>query len=423
MSVNVTTDEISKGVRLTEITDGKFKTNSAVIRFITPLDSKTASANALAAQLLILSHKKYKGLTAMNDFTNRLYGASVGTTVFKVGDNQVIAFTASAIKNDYALEGESLFEDVLKVLLECIFDPDIENGFDENYFRIKKDELLSAIDSEINEKRTLAVINAAKLAFEGEPFSIPAYGTKETAQNLTAQDVLSAYKNLLSSASVEISLAGAGDFKKANALLRDCFANRGVNLNLHPFSSPSPVKNTPAEGSDSYEMNQLKMVMIFKTDYKNDSANGLFSALLGGTAFSKLFMNVREKLSLCYYCVCRPIYEKSAFMIDSGIDRENLEKARAEILKQIEDVKNGDFTDEEVYNTKLAMRGSFKSVYDSPADLAAWYFTRYARGKDGQSPDEAEKELFDVTREQIIEAAKSVKLDTVYTLMNIGGDE
>lgn len=420
MKVNVTREEIAKDVNLTCITDGKFKTNSAVIRFIMPLDESTASANALAAQLLLLSHKKYTGLTEITDFTNKLYGASVGVSNFKVGDNQVIAFTANSIRDEYALEGERLFYELIKVLLECIFDP-LE--FDSKYFELKKRELINSIDSEINEKRTYAILNANKYAFKDEPYSLSPNGTRESAEKLTVNQVYSAYKKMIENANVEASLSGGGGFDDARELIVKAFKDRESTNSVFPFVSYSPAKKEVVSAEDYCDMNQLKMVMIFKTDCKNDAVNGLFAALLGGTPFSKLFMNVREKLSLCYYCVSRMIYEKGAVMIDSGIDSGNLNAAYEEILNQIEEIKNGNFTDEELYNTKLAMRGSIKTVYDSPAELAAWYFTRHARGKTNQSPDEAQKEMFDVTREQIIEAAKSIKLDTVYTLKNNGGDK
>lgn len=420
MKVNVTREEITKGVNLTSITDGKFKTNSAVIRFIMPLDEKTASANALAAQLLLLSHKKYTGLTEITDFTNKLYGASIGASIFKVGDNQVIAFTANSIRDEYALEGEKLFCEIMKVLLECIFDP---LDFDDKYFELKKSELINSIDSEINEKRTYAILNANKYAFKGEPYSLSANGTRESAEKLTKEQVLSAYKNLLQNSNVEISLSGGGNFESAKDLIVKTFREREMSDVQYPFVIYSPIKQEVVKAEDSCEMNQLKMVMIFKTDYKNDAVNGLFAALLGGTPFSKLFMNVREKLSLCYYCVSRMIYEKGAVMIDSGIDSGNLSEAYDEILNQIEEIKKENFTDEELYNTKLAMRGSMKTVYDSPAELAVWYFTRHARGKTNQSPDEAQKEMFAVSREEIIEAANSIKLDTIYTLKNNGGDK
>lgn len=420
MKVNVTREEITQGVNLTSITDAKFKTNSAVIRFIMPLDEKTASANALAAQLLLLSHKKYTGLTEITDFTNKLYGASIGASIFKVGDNQVIAFTANSIRDEYALEGEKLFYELIKVLLECIFDP---LDFDDKYFELKKSELINSIDSEINEKRTYAILNANKYAFKDEPYSLSANGTRESAEKLTKDQVISAYKNLLQNSNVEISLSGGGDFKSAKDLIVKTFSGREMTDVQYPFVIYSPIKQEVVTAEDSCEMNQLKMVMIFKTDYKNDAVNGLFAALLGGTPFSKLFMNVREKLSLCYYCVSRMIYEKGAVMIDSGIDSGNLSAAYDEILNQIEEIKKGNFTDEELYNTKLAMRGSIKTVYDSPAELAVWYFTRHARGKTNQSPDEAQREMFAVTREEIIEAANSIKLDTIYTLKNNGGDK
>ena len=161
--------------------------------------------------------------------------------------------------------------------------------------------------------------------------------------------------------------------------------------------------------------------MFFKTAGKNIYADRLACELYGGTPFSKLFMNVREKLSLCYYCQSGIVECKAAMLVDSGVEPGNEEKAYNEIIAQLEALRGGDFTDEELENTKKYLIGAIRSNYDSAENLNLWYFYQFARGT-AYSPDEAAALIKALSREDVLESLKNFELDTVYTLTPEGGE-
>ena len=176
------------------------------------------------------------------------------------------------------------------------------------------------------------------------------------------------------------------------------------------------------EVTEYFNVVQSKMVLGFKSENYDEAPMTVMAALYGGTANSKLFKNVREKLSLCYYCAARANRATRSLKVDCGVESENIEKARAEILRQLDLIKSGEVTDDEVRETKLALVNALKTTADSPSTLSAWYLTRILSGN-LNSPDEQIQRLNAVTKEEIIKAAQSLKLDTVYVLTTEGSNE
>lgn len=163
------------------------------------------------------------------------------------------------------------------------------------------------------------------------------------------------------------------------------------------------------------QVSQSKMVMAFKSDYEDIYTAKLFCMLLGATPFSKLFANVREKMSLCYYCSSAYADRKGTLFIDSGVESCNIEKAKKAIEEQLKAICNGDFTDEELENTKKSLCGGFKSNYDSIYDIMGWYAAQNTRNT-AFTPEEINERIAKLTREDIISCAKTFKPDTVFVI-------
>ena len=178
----------------------------------------------------------------------------------------------------------------------------------------------------------------------------------------------------------------------------------------------SPVKEQISEVSEEFDVLQCKMVLALKTDMNDPEQLKLFALMFGGLPSSKLFVNVREKLSLWYYCAANIISEKGVMLIDSGVESSNIEKAKNEILKQLSEMANGNFTDDELENAKTAVCGSLRSYNDTASGLATWWLTQLCVWNREFSPEDAIEKYKRITREEIIEAAKSYKLDTVYIM-------
>ena len=426
MPIEISTQKLSDGINFTKIVDKKFKSNYVIIRFITKLDEKTVSENALIPNLLTTSNSTYKTRTELTTKLSSLYGANISTLNHKLADNQVVGIAANCICDRYSLEGEKLTSELTDILLDCIFNPVIENdGFANKDFEIRKQELLDGISAEINDKRTYAIIRANNSIYKDEPSSLTAYGNYKCAEKLTPSQTYNAYKNLLKTAQIEIMFVGGEDNIEAIDKLKEAFSFTDRSFCDNSFKNFSPLKTDVAEITEEMNVNQCKMVMAFKSDFDNVYVNRLMSAMLGGTAFSKLFTNVRETLSLCYYCSAGYVEGKGVLLVDSGVELSNIPKTKEEIQKQIQALADGDFTDDEMKNAVLSISSDYKSNYDAASDLSSWYFIQAIRG-DYFTPEQAIEVLQNITRDEIIKSASSLKLDTVYIMKgteNQGGAE
>ena len=411
---------IADGVGCSTVIDPKFKTNTIKVSFITRLEEETAAANALAIGVMGSSNSKYKNLSEITAKLNSLYGASINVGIAKQGDMQKLSIAISAVDNRYALEKEDISGEVLDILMDCLFSPYAPNEeFGKEPFDFRKKDLLDSIDAEINNKRGYAILRTQKKAFVGESCAYSPYGTKETASAVTAKEAFEAYKRLLKNAQVEIYYVGAQEAPKVEERLSRSFKALDRQPVVNEFISFSPVKDEVCRWEEKLDVTQCKMVMAFKSDYKDRYSMTFLNTIFGATPFSKLFMNVREKLSLCYYCASNYSNLKGTMMVDSGVEEENIEKAENEILAQLESIKRGEFTDEEMHNSLLSILNSLKGVGDTPYSYINWYYGCYINNEMIR-PEEAAERYSNVTREQIIEAAKSLKLDTVYVMKGEG---
>ena len=412
--------EIGKGIGITVLTDPKFKTGGIVINLVCRHTKETAAANAAVAFMIEDTCKKYPTVTEFNRRLGMLYGASVHTGISRHTDSVQITAAASCIADKYALNGEDITRQTAQLLTECLFEPvtEVVNGeecFPEKQFALKKQELIDDIDADINDKRGYALKNAGRIIYEGEPAGIPLKGERSDAMALTAAEVYKAYKNILRTARIEIVCVGCEISPECEKLLTDRFSTMERGDVYELTSAVSPAKPIAASKTDRLEVAQSKMVMAYKTPETDYAVSKLFNALLGGTPFSMLFKNVREKLSLCYYCSASVSRKKGVLYIDSGIEKDNIEPAKAEIMKQVEMAAKGEFTDELLDKTKLLLTCALKSVFDSPKAAADWVSDGYL-DDDIFTPEEAAERINAVTREQICAYGKSLRLDTVYIL-------
>lgn len=424
MAVSFSKTECGNGIGLTRIYDDKFKSVSAYVFFVTKINKHNISSNSLISKLLITSNSKIKSRTAFNKELMRLYGASIAVASTRAGDHQMFGLCASCLCDKFTIGGEEISGKVTDMLLDCLFSPDIDkNGFNEKYFKIRKQDVIDSVKSAVNDKRGYALIRARKEIYKGEPSENSAYGSLDEAMALENKAIADEYRELLKTARVEIFIAGHSDAEKNVQRILDAFGKiKRENIPDIDYRALSPIKKEPVSFEEKIDVNQTKLVMAFKTEYDDIYVNKLMVMLFGATPFSKLFMNVREKLSLCYYCSAGFADTKNVMIVDSGTEKHNCERAKEEILAQLKAVAQGDFTDEELDNTKLALCTGFKSNNDTVSDMTAWYLTQFTRNE-MCSPEEICERLMTVTREQIIEAAAAMRLDTVYVVSPEEGTE
>lgn len=409
--------EIGKEVFFSSVTDSRFKFNMISVSFLVPLSEETASEYALISRVLDKASKEYPTFAKLSNKLSSLYNARLGGGVIPFGDSQVVCMDIEYIDNKYALENEKVEEEAIKILLSCLLDPLLENGvFPEKTVSLERRILIDDIESEINDKQAYANHKSDQIMYKGEPSSVRALGSVEQAKRLTPLTAFNAYKRLIKHARVEIVCSGCSDFSSAEKTVSKAFSRLERSDFFMCFTKKSPLKPKPQRVTEEMPVNQSKLVVGFKTECENYPALYVMNAVYGGTSTSSLFINVREKMSLCYYCWSGVDRYKGALLVNSGVDNENLEKAENEIIAQMESVKRGDFTDEDMEQAKMYRKNGLKTYNDSLKGIAAWYLM-CIYNDDIKSPEDAIKENDDVTREEIIEAARSVKLDTVYALV------
>lgn len=412
---------ISDGVYFSSIKDSRFKTMKISANIIVPLSEKTASENALLCSVLSRSCKAYPDFTQLSKKLSSLYGADLNSSFLKAGDCQVLRISASGLDDRYAFDSESIARELSSLLCSIIFEPNLcGNAFVESDVEQERRQLLDLIDAEFNDKRIYANAQLIKHMCADEVFGIKRYGTPEKIKEVTPQSLCSAWQNLLKTAEFEILYIGDSPSDKAQQVFADAFSG----IEREPVRLSTEVRDNCSETkhiSEEMELSQSKLVMGFRTGIdvfsKEFNAARLMCAILGGTASSKLFCNVREKQSLCYYCASRFDTRKGIMIIDSGVEGDNLERAEKAILKEVEDMKNGVISDFEIEATKLAMINSFCTSNDTVEGIEAWY-TSQLLSDSLKTIDEVSAEINAVTKEQIISAAQKLVLDTVYELKN-----
>ncbi len=407
---------LAENIGLSEIIDSKFKTGVLEIDFITPLSPETSSQNASAICSINMTNSKYPSITEFFSKLNSLYGSNIFSRVNRISDFQINSIGASWLDSKYALEGEDIETETIKMLLDCIFSPDIrDNAFNQNVFEIAKKDIQAKIDSEINNKRGYAVRQASKIAFRGEPAENNSYGTSETLKEVTSESAYSALQNLIRNSQIEISYVSAQKNDKIRKLLSETFGKSGNKGNTYKFINFSPIKQTAEEFTETLDVNQSKMVLVFKTKKDDKYAMKMLSALYGETPFSKLFANVREKMSLCYYCSSSFSRAKNCIFVDCGVETKNIETARNAIIGQLDEIISGNFSDEDMQNVLLAFENSFSGIGDTAGSYINWYKSAVYEGE-YLTPEQTLEKYRNVTRERIIECAKSLVLDTVYVM-------
>ena len=408
--------KIADGVYFSSITDKRYKKNLISVAFSTQLSEDTATENVIVPVLLTKCNSKLPTYKAFNNKMSRLYASGIGGTAGRQYDLQTISFGAYYLDDIYALSGEKMTGIMTDILIDCLTSPVTENGvFSEKFVELEKKTVIDNIETAINDKRSYAIERAMKTICKGEPASICSYGTVEKAKLITPDSAYKAYRRMLETMPCEIICTGCSDFDGVAEKFAAAFEKVGRHDIENTTIALSPVKTQTEEVTERLTVNQSKLVLGFKSHSDDDAALVLLQKIFGGTTSSKLFRNVREKMSLCYYCSAARNDLKGIMLVNSGVENENIEKTKEAVIDQLEEIKNGNFTNEDINFAEMAIKNDFKSVADSAGNVSNWYFD-CIRKNDIVTPEEKLGRYLGVSKERIIAAAKSMVLDSVYVL-------
>lgn len=408
--------KIADGVYFSSITDKRYKKNLISVAFSTQLSEDTATENVIVPVLLTKCNSKLPTYKAFNNKMSRLYASGIGGTAGRQYDLQTISFGAYYLDDIYALSGEKMTGIMTDILIDCLTSPVTENGvFSEKFVELEKKTVIDNIETAINDKRSYAIERAMKTICKGEPASVCSYGTIEKAKLITPDSAYKAYRRMLETMPCEIICTGCSDFDGVAEKFAAAFEKAGRHDIENTTIALSPVKTQTEEVTERLTVNQSKLVLGFKSHSDDDAALVLLQKIFGGTTSSKLFRNVREKMSLCYYCSAARNDLKGIMLVNSGVENENIEKTKEAVIDQLEEIKNGNFTNEDINFAEMAIKNDFKSVADSAGNVSNWYFD-CIRKNDIVTPEEKLGRYLGVSKERIIAAAKSMVLDSVYVL-------
>ena len=415
--MEVTRTKLAEGVYLTYLPAQKFKTSLLSAQFVTPLREETASAYALLPSVLRRGTVSCPDMGSLSARLDELYGARIETTVRKKGENQCVGFVASLIDDSFAPGGEKLLEPVAELLGELICDPVTERGrFVPSYFESEKTNLLDAIRILVNDKRDYADSRLLREMCAGEPYGIPRLGGEAGAESVQPKQLYALYQELISTARLELIYSGSALQRRVEqALLSALAALPRDQVRDIALYRPHPARQEVLRVEESLDVTQGKLGMGFACGSDDYAAMMVGNTLFGGSSNSKLFMNVREKLSLCYYASSLYHRQKRLITVSSGIEFQNFQRAYDEILAQLEAVKNGKLEDWEMEGAQSTLLNAYASMEDSQGKLENFYLGQAATGQ-SETPEELADQVREVTGERVHRAMETVRLDTVYFL-------
>ncbi len=414
--------KLKEGIEGLFIKNQRFNTTSISFNFYLPLKKENVAENALLPFILTSSGKDYPSFSALNFKLSKLYGARLDASTEKYGDCQLLRMTISVIDDRFTFDSDSLVKQASELLLGLIFNPNIENGeFSENDVKREKRKAIEHIKGEIAEKRIYAKNRLISEMYKDSPYGLPKCGTVEMVEKITSKSLYAAWKNMLSSAFLRIHVVGAALPNRFFEDIAEKFeAVDRFNITDYTLCAPTKTLDKPKTVFEKMDVKQGKLVMGFSCEMYGDDDLSLplmvMCDIFGGGPYSRLFSNVREKMSLCYYCSASSVRYKGLLTVDSGVEMDNAEKAQKEILNQLEIIKKGEFSDFEFESSIKSICDSLSTYYDSQNSLDLWYALKI-NNQNLYSPEDIAEKIKKITREDVIYAAKGVKLHTIYKLL------
>lgn len=411
------TFNIAKGVTGTFIKNKRFKNSLITVSFfIKPLEEEV-SAFSLLTSLMASGCKEFPNFTLLNRKLDSLYGADIIKSTALFGDFRMYSLSIKAINDTFSEQGN--LKESAELLSELCFGYYLSKKYCEESDLLREKRILKEkIASSLNEKRIYATEKLKSIMCKGEPYGYASSGTEDQVEQTNTQTIINAYNRFVQNAIINIQFCGSSLPEN----FFNIFEEKLKLINRSPsadFEQIIKSADSPKTVTEEMEIAQGKLIMGFRSGEavtpETAIINTVMCDIFGGGPYSKLFMNVREKLSLCYYCSSSLIKRKNIMLVSSGVEKCNIEKAKEEILNQFENIKNGNFSDELITASKTAIITSANAAYDDLESNSKWYLSRLTE-ENPLSPEEFVNKVQSVTKEQILNAARNFNLDTVFIL-------
>ena len=413
------TMEILPGVVLRCYRDTRFKQGCLSLQLIRPVKEQESAMNALLPAVLLGGSRRCPDLRRITQHLDMLYGASVSPIARRVGDYKTVGLYCGFMDDRFALPGDQVLGPMIDFMGELLLDPALENGsFLSRILDTEKKNLIATIESERNDKRVYASNQMIAHMCKGDSFGLPRLGTTEQVEAITGQQLYDYYQRVLRECPIQILYVGSAQPEEIAEKLSGLLAS----LDRNPMELPPQTALDRPGGeniTETMDVSQAKLCMGFTTPITNRDpefpAMQLCNTVFGSGMTSKLFVNVREKLSLCYSVGSAYYGGKGIIAVAAGIDGENQETTKAEILRQLEDCQRGQITAQELEAARQTLLSSLRSIHDSPGAIEGYYATAALSGM-AMDPETYMEKIRCVTAEDVVDAANTVKLHTQYVL-------
>ena len=410
------------GVTLRCFPAERFKQGCLSLQFLRPMCKEEAALNALIPAVLLRGTTAHPDLRAITLKLDDLYGAAVGPLVRRVGDYQTTGFYSSFMEDRYALPGDQVLEPMIQFLGELLLEPLTEgDGFNKAFVESEKRNLIATIESERNDKRAYAAAQMLKKMCAADSFGVPRLGEIEQVEAIDAASAWAHYQKVLRQSPVEIFYVGSGEPVEVAAQLRGLFSR----IPREPAALPDQTPFHACQGgtyTETMQISQGKLSMGFVTPITNQSAQfaamQVLNTVFGAGMTSKLFMIIREKMSLCYSIGSGYYGSKGIMTVSAGIDCDKEPVVTAEILNQLEQCRLGKITAEELAAGKEAILSGLRGIHDSPGSIEG-YESVAAIGGLPLTVEQYYRAVEAVTVDDVAAAAKTVQLHTTYFLKGV----
>lgn len=411
------------GMKYHFVKTDKYKTNLIVLKGRAPLNKKDATIRALLPHVLQSGTNTYPTITELRSYLEELYGALFFTDLQKKGENHIISFWLEVANEKFLSDETPLLKKGLTLLADVLLNPKTDGErFDEDIVNKEKRTLKQRIQSVYDDKMRYANLRLVEEMCKGEPYAIPVNGLLEDVDSISSEDLYRYYQKVLDQDEYDLYIIGDFNEDEVTELCDELFPLKGRKLQ-------APVKTNPQAREEKTvvereDVLQGKLNIGYRTNitYGDEDyfALQVFNGLFGGFPHSKLFMNVRERASLAYYAASRLESHKGLLLVMTGIEPKNFEKAKSIIQEQMEAMKKGDFTEEQLAQTKAVIQNQMLETLDTARGLTEVLYHNII-AKTDITANEWKEKIRLVTKEDVVKVGEKIQADTIYFLTGLEG--
>lgn len=421
--------QLKEGINLHVIPTNKFKTNLLSIFLTLPLNKENVTKEALISAILRRGSTNYPTAKDLSIALENMYGASFDCGIEKMGDTHVLKFYLETINEEFLPSSQDMLKMAIDMLCDIVFSPLVENGgFKNEYVTMEKENLKQIIEGKIDNKGRYALDRCIEEMYKNKPYGLYKYGYVEDLEDMTAQDLYKAYLQIIETAKIDMFISGKLDATKVQQEVKNqqyLQAQKARTANVIQNETVE-MRDTPQEMVEEMEITQGKLVIGLTVETNTPEEKYvalLYNTILGGGANSKLFQNVREKASLAYTAGSNYLRQKNNIFIRLGIEIKNYQKAQDIIKKQLEDMKNGVFSNEDFENAKTSILATIDFIPDEQDTQISYYFGQEL-SNEFVNLEEYKKKIQEITKEQVVEIANKINIHTIYFLKDLtkGGE-